>query len=140
MEEQVINQIAHIRTGAKNLAETESFYCGVLGLEKCFSFTKKDKEVGFYIKVGNRSFIEIFEQKEIEVGSQPLLQHFCLEVDDIDQVIKCLNEAKVEVSEKRFFSDNTWQVWTKDPNGVSIEFHQYTQKSCQIIGGDCKLE
>ncbi len=81
----------------------------------------------------------MFEQKEIEIGSRPLLQHFCLEVDDIDQIINCLKEANIEVSEKELFVDNTWQAWTKDPNGVSIEFHQYTQNSCQMVESDCQL-
>ncbi len=43
----MIKQIAHIRTGAKDLAETETFYCDVLGLEKGFSFKNTAKKLVF---------------------------------------------------------------------------------------------
>ena len=34
----MIKQLAHICIGAKDLAEAERFYCGLLGLKKAFSF------------------------------------------------------------------------------------------------------
>ena len=30
--------------------------------------------------------------------------------------------------------DNTWQMWSHDPDGNKIEFMQYTEKSFQLVG------
>jgi len=31
-------------------------------------------------------------------------------------------------------ADNSYQFWMKDPNGMDLEFHEYTDKSSQITG------
>ncbi len=65
--------------------------------------------------------------------------HFCLETDDIDEVARRLADNGYPVTEKKLGADQSWQVWTKDPSGVRIEFHQYTPKSSQRTHQDCIL-
>ena len=45
----------------------------------------------------------------------------------------------IEVTDKQLGGDNAWQVWAEDPNGVRIEFHQYTDDSMQLVGGTCPV-
>ena len=40
---------------------------------------------------------------------------------------------------KQLVDDQSWQIWIEDPNGIRIEFHEYTEKSMQLIGGTCAV-
>lgn len=136
----MIKQIAHICIGAIELKESEKFYCDVLGLKKKFKFIKQGEEFGFYLDVGNGNYIEVFSQDVIEECQRPVIKHICLEVEDIDEVIKKIKQAGVKISEKKMGSDNSWQAWIIDPSGVRIELHQYTEDSSQITGNDCIVD
>ena len=63
----------------------------------------------------------------------------CYEVGDIDEVSRRLKADGHEVTDKKLGSDQSWQIWTTDPGGVKIEFHEYTAKSSQVTGRDCVL-
>ncbi len=134
--------IAHICINTDNLSKTEDFYCRVLGLIKVFDFTKNGKKVGCYLKVSEKSYLEIFEtnssQKTYEQSCP--IAHFCLETDDIDEAKKRLNDCGISSSEKKLGCDNTYQIWFKDPNGINIEFHQYTDSSTQLTGENVEID
>jgi lactoylglutathione lyase/glyoxylase I family protein len=139
----MIKQLAHVCIGAKNLAETEHFYCDVLGLQKKFVFDKAGEAIGFYLALGGNSFIEVFvdsEASETGDGQRPLIKHFCLEVADMDAVINAIRGKGWSISDKQFGLDNAWQAWITDPNGVAIELHQYTSESSQFTGKDCLVD
>jgi len=72
-------------------------------------------------------------------GNQIMIKHFCLEVDDIDDVAQKLTAAGYTVTEKTLGADQSWQAWTTDPSGVRIEFHEYTKDSSQLTGENCVL-
>ncbi|MFO7799916.1 VOC family protein [Rhodohalobacter sp.] len=133
----MIKQLAHICIHTEDLKGTERFYCEVLGLEKGFIF-EKDKELfGYYIKLGNDSFIEVFKGKPGKIGN---INHLAIETDDIDQIITTLRSNGFDATDKKLGCDHTWQTWTNDPNGVRIEFHQYTDESLQFKGGICEVD
>lgn len=133
----MIIRVAHICIHSQDLQETERFYCDVLGLERGFDFLKDEELFGFYIKAGKDSFIEVFKGTP---GSTGNINHLALETDDIDEVIENLRANGFEATDKKLGIDKTWQSWTKDPNGVSIEFHQYTDESLQFKGGVCEVD
>jgi catechol 2,3-dioxygenase-like lactoylglutathione lyase family enzyme len=133
----MIKRLAHICIHTQNLKETERFYCDVLGLERGFDFLKDEDLFGFYIKAGKDSFIEVFKGNPGAAGN---INHLALETDDIDSVIKNLRSNGFKFTDKKLGIDKTWQSWTKDPNGVSIEFHQYTDESLQFKGGTCEVD
>jgi catechol 2,3-dioxygenase-like lactoylglutathione lyase family enzyme len=128
----MIKQLAHVCIHAEDLTVTETFYVEVLGLERGFTFMKDGTEVGFYIKLGASTFIEVFQGKPSDEGS---IKHFAIEVDDIDTVINKLRSHGCEATDKKLGIDHSWQSWTQDPNGIRIEFHQYTADSLQLKGG-----
>ena len=136
----MIKSLAHVCLAAKDLAATEHFYRNVLGLEKQFNFLRDGQIAGFYFKVAEGNFIEVFRQDEIHAHAGCPISHMCLEVDDIDAVAARLKSSGYEATSKKLGCDRSWQIWTTDPSGVRIEFHQYTADSTQITGKDCIID
>jgi len=132
----MIQQIAHLCLFSKDLARTEHFYCQVLGLRKQFEFRKDGALYGFYLEVGNRTFLEFFQGDSAPGGT---IRHLCLEAEDLDSIAQRLRAAGFKATEKTLGCDQSWQFWTEDPDGVSIEFHQYTEKSAQMLGGTVEV-
>ena len=135
----MIKGLAHICLLAADLETAERFYCSGLGLKKAFSFLRHGKIVGFYLELSRGGYIEIFQRDGIEANANNPIQHFCLEVDDIDQTGLRLVQHGFEVTQKILGADQSWQMWTADPSGVRIEFHRYTERSSQITHENCIL-
>ncbi|PCJ62929.1 MAG: lactoylglutathione lyase [Planctomycetota bacterium] len=130
----MIKQLAHICIHSNDLDKTLHYYTEVLQLEKGFVFEKEGELFGFYIKFGNNTFIEVFKGDPGDVGN---INHISIEVEDMDGLIERIKSFEIEIGEKKLGADNSWQVWTEDPNGIRIEFHEYTDESCQLTGNAC---
>lgn len=131
-------RIAHICINSPDLEKTERFYCKGLGMEKGFDFLRGKTVVGFYLKAGNGTFLEIFHAEAETPGSFPI-DHLCLEVDSIEETAASLKTVGAVLSPKKMGADHSWQAWTTDPGGVRIELHEYTPESCQTTGAPCRL-
>ena len=136
----MIKGLAHVCLSALNLEATERFYTDALGLKKAFDFIRNDHVIGFYFELPRNAYIEIFQRGEIDAKASSPITHFCLEVDDIDKVGARLTEYGFDVTKKMLGADQSWQIWTTDPSGVKIEFHQYTDRSTQITHQNCILK
>ena len=134
----MIKQLAHACIMVSDLTATEGFYCDRLGLKKTFDFIKDDELHGFYLELGNGTFLEAFAESAEERPSR--IRHLCFEVEDMDCAMQVLKEKGVPHTEKKLGGDNTWQIWLKDPDGIDIEFHQYTEKSSQKTGTPCPVD
>ncbi len=115
------------------MAETERFYCDVLGLPKAFTFEKEGKCIGFYVRLGDKTFLEVF-QGDADNGAGGM-RHFCIETNDIGAFHDRLAAQGLTPTEKILALDHSWQFWFKDPNGYDIEVMQYTAESLQRRGG-----
>ena len=135
----MITQLAHVCIGAKDLDEALRFYCDGLGMTKTFDFIKDGELFGFYLAAGQNTFIEIFQERSDLAAGKSLVQHFCLEVDDINGMGQHMIAQGWDVTEKTMGADNTWQVWLTDPSGIRLELHQYTDKSSQYTGEACQV-
>jgi hypothetical protein len=51
-----------------------------------------------------------------------------------------LKKSGMNVQEPKMGADHCWQLWRKDPNGIDIEFQEYTKESLQKTGGDCIVD
>ena len=122
----LITQLAHLCIHTTDLEKTKWFYCDVLGAELAFDFDKKGSLFGYYLKFGANTFLEVFGGDAGATDGN--IKHMCLEVEDIDRLAEVLKENGIEVTGKHLGGDNAWQVWAEDPNGVRIEFHQYTDE------------
>jgi len=135
----VIKSIAHICIKAKDLEATRHFYCDLLGFEKIFDFTKDGKVSGFYFKAGDKNFIEVFEAREAGSNNSQIL-HMCFETDDIKGLKKMLDSKKIKTTEIKLGVDNSYQFWVKDPDGIDIEFLEYTNDSSQFTKKNAEMD
>lgn len=136
----MVTALAHVCITTPELAAAERFYCTGLGCRKTFEFRRPGGElVGFYLRVSDRTFVEVFRQGDTINEERHPLKHLCFEVADIDAAIVHLRGLGYEVGDKKLGCDGSWQAWTADPGGVRIEFHQYTPQSRQLTGAACTV-
>ncbi len=135
----MIKQLAHVCIMSNDLGKTEKFYCDLFGLKRSFNFYKESELFGFYLGLENRTFIEVFFNLDAHEGDNPLINHLCLEVENIDAVIEKARSHGYEISDKQKGVDNTWQAWIRDPSNVRIELFEYTSESSQFNGADCEV-
>ncbi len=90
--------------------------------------------IEFYLKLAERSFVEVFETTEEVVApdANARLHHFCLETDNMKAVRGRLVERGFAPEEIKTGADGSLQFWVADPNGVRFEFHEYTERSAQF--------
>ena len=137
----LIRTLAHVCLKTTDLEKTRRFYCETLGIKKLFDFTKRGSVVGFYLKVSADTFIEVFLQDAAETAAtHQNLHHFCLETNEIEKARAALLTNGHEASEIKLGVDGSYQCWTKDPNGVDVEFHQYTARSAQCSGRNVEVD
>ena len=136
MSAPLVKQLAHVCIFAHDLEATELFWTGVLGMSVAFRFTRNGAPYGFYLDAGGRTNVEVFQKAESSFAESNQINHICLEVHSLDEAIAAIRAKGVEITDKSFGVDETWQAWTADPNGVKIELFEYTDKSAQFIGGD----
>jgi len=135
----MIKTIAHVCILSRDLDRTLEFYCGALELRRKFDFFKEAELIGFYLEIDQGHYLEVFKGDTVAEPQGRRITHFCLEVGDIDAVRDRLFSRGIEVSGKTKGSDASWQIWCKDPDGIDIEFHQYTPESSQLTGARCNV-
>ena len=136
----MIKRLAHVCLGARDLLAAERFYVEQLGMPLAFEFMRGGERIGFYVKAGAGTYIEIFADSSPEAAERPRIKHFCLEVDDLDAAIATLTERGVEVVDRKLGADNAWQAWISDPSGIRIELMQYRQDSAQFTSQAVRLD
>lgn len=132
----MIKQLAHLCIHSQDLSENSRFYFDCLGLEKGFEFVRNGELFGYYIKLGSNTFIEVFSGESKPVGN---INHLAIEIEDMDGLIERVKSFGYDIGEKKLGADASWQVWVTDPDGVRIEFHEYTDDSMQLVGGICHV-
>lgn len=128
----LIKQVAHTCIFAHDLDATEAFYRDVLGIPLAFHFRRGEDRIGYYLDLGNRSFIEVFRKPESRFAETDQINHICLETEDLDGLIAHVRGQGVTITDKKIGADGTWQAWMADPNGVKLEIFQYTAESMQF--------
>ncbi|MBN2344548.1 MAG: VOC family protein [Deltaproteobacteria bacterium] len=131
--------LAHICIQTDDLEKTTHFYCDILGMTRVFDFKKNGEVIGFYLRMTEGNFIEVYLEKDAPCGTGGAYRHISFESRDIDGCYSALKREGVEISGIQIGPDHTYSFQCKDPNGVEIEILQYTGASCQLTGTDCEL-
>lgn len=136
-----IRALAHICLKTADLAATEAFYTEIFGFERQFRFTRGGEVIGFYLRIGDRAFLEAFSAGS-PLPSDPAntLSHFCLETDNLEGLRGKLVEAGFEPTPIVTGADATLQFWVTDPNGIALEVQQYTGQSAQFRTDDVEVD
>jgi catechol 2,3-dioxygenase-like lactoylglutathione lyase family enzyme len=139
----MIKRLAHICFKTDQRERMIAFYRDVLGLRIKFTLANKDgREFGYYFECGDRSFLELFDQRgavrqwggEVTALQSPpgtFYQHFCLEVERLEEFRTGLIAKQVPVTDIAVGMDGSKQCWIRDPDGNSIELMEYTDASLQ---------
>ena len=135
-----IKSLAHVCIKTTDLDTTADFYCGALGLTRFFDFTRKGKVIGFYMKTTNETFIEVFLADEIAAVDKQTLNHFCLEVESLEALHQKLSARGYSPGPIKMAADHTAQFWMKDPNGLALEFQEYSDRSAQRTGQNVEVD
>jgi catechol 2,3-dioxygenase-like lactoylglutathione lyase family enzyme len=149
----MVKQIAHLCFKTSQLERMTGFYRDGLGATAKFRYLRKDGTViGAYFAFGERTFLEIFDHADahrrshstkpfeaLEELRDPWLgryNHFCFEVQDLDNYVTLLESRGIAVTGRKIGNDRSHQAWIKDPDGNLIELQQYTPLSRQFTGED----
>lgn len=136
-----IPALAHVCLKTPNLIATEKFYSGIFGFERQFRFTRRGEVIGFYLRIADRMFLEVFsDAAPPPADPSHTLSHFCLETDELEALRGRLVEAGFEPTPIVTGADATLQFWVTDPNGVAIEVQQYTDQSAQFHDRDVEVD
>jgi glyoxylase I family protein len=131
-------RLAHVCVETTDLESTEAFY-QLLGAERRFEFRNlRDELIGMYMYFGEDSYIELV--RVAQPRPEGAINHFALQVTDVNEARDRLRRAGIEASEKELGVDHTWMVTCRDPNGVYLELHQYSEDSLQQRGGVCQID
>lgn len=140
----MIKRLAHICFFTDDPQRLMAFYTEKMGFSIKFDMKHDDgTPFGWYIAIGDMTFIEIFDQsgavKEwggevgaLEEGSHPRYKHFCFQVEGLEAYRDSLIAKGVEVTPIKAGLDNSVQCWINDPDGNAIELMEYTEKSLQL--------
>ncbi len=135
-----IERIAHVCLKSDDLAATREFY-ELLGARHVFDFTQRGKVIGFYLRVSDRDFVEVFDSEaKPEIVGVPPLDHVCFETSDIEGLRGRLAEAGCEPGAIKLGCDQSRQFWVTGPEGTRIEFHEYTDRSAQFGSADVEVD
>ena len=134
----MIKRLSHVAIWVTDVERSLDFYLRLPGAKECFRLTRDDGALWLvYIEIAPRQFIELFPRAEgaHERPTNAGYSHFCLEVDDIQELHRVLLTSGITPkSEPKLGGDGSWQLWVEDPDGNPFEFHQFTENSMQIRG------
>lgn len=128
----MLKGFAHSCFIVSDLERAEKFYKDFLGFKAAFDFVDEKKgRFGVYLHINGRCFLEMFKGELKPRAEGQSYSHICLEVDDIEGMVKELRKKGVEMTDVKLGSDQSYQSWFADPDGNRIELHEYTAKSKQ---------
>jgi lactoylglutathione lyase len=131
-----ITGIGHIAIRARDFDRVLSFYTDTLGFAEMFRLHQDSGDLMLvYVRVTDTQYLEFFPNGVGE-GSPPReatgLNHVCLTVDDIEQVVAWLTERGVPLARPLITGrDGNRQVWIEDPEGNRIELMEMSPISRQ---------
>jgi hypothetical protein len=97
--------------------------------------------IGFYFAASENTYLEVFQAGESKDGGQSgNLSHFCLETDSVEATRKRLADFGYQPGPIKTGVDQSHQFWINDPNGIAMEFHEYTAQSSQKTGKDVEVD
>lgn len=130
-----IKSIAHVAIRVKDIERSLDFYVNRFGFEEMFRLHRDGVLWIVYLRVTDDQFLELFPDgtgDRAPDSEAVALNHVCLSVDDIDEVIAQLAAKGVSLSRpKKVGVDHNLQAWVEDPDGNRIELMQMVEQCPQ---------
>ena len=117
----MIKQLAHICIGAKDLAEAERFYCGLLGLVEGHRPDLGFPGAWLYTPGGGAAVLHIYWDRPMPTQRTGVIDHLAFSASDVKAVKARFDERGVKYDLRRQAQSGTWQLFSFDPNGARVE-------------------
>ena len=131
-----ITSIAHVAIRVKDIDRSLEFYVNKLGFEEMFRLHRDGTLWIVYLRVTDDQYLELFPDgigERAPDAEAVALNHVCLAVSDMDQVIEQLADRGVPLSRpKKVGVDHNIQAWIEDPDGNRIELMQMVDSCPQL--------
>ena len=127
-----VTGLAHIGVMVKDLAASKDFYVNKLGFKVDDENDLGNGMVLCFLSNGN-CYLELVSGKPpFTPGEHPLIDHICMEVEDIDSLVEELKAKGIEfageVSYSATIRGGIKNIFFCGPDGERIEFFDYLKK------------
>jgi lactoylglutathione lyase len=130
-----VSSIAHVAIKVKDIARSLDFYVDRLGFAEMLRLERDGCLWLVYLRITDDQYLEIFPEGEGERAADREAvgyNHMCLAVPDIDQTVRELDAAGVEMIRPKILgADGNWQTWIEDPDGHRIELMKMMPEAMQ---------
>jgi lactoylglutathione lyase len=132
-----INSIGHVALKVKDIEKSLAFYTEKIGFPEMFRLNHEDGRVRLvYLRITDDQYLEIFPEAVQDSAPGPEtngINHFCLIVEDIENVIRQLSEKDVPLHlPLKTGADNNRQAWIRDPDGNRVELMEIGPDALQL--------
>jgi lactoylglutathione lyase len=132
-----IISIGHVALKVKDIEKSLAFYTQKMGFPEMFRLNREDGRVWLvYLRITDDQYLEIFPEAVQDSAPGPEnngINHFCLTVENIENLIRQLSEKDVPLHlPLKTGADNNRQAWVRDPDGNRIEFMEMSPEALQF--------
>lgn len=133
---QGINGIGHVAIKVTDLDRSLDYYVNKLGFPEMLRLAKDDGTVWLvYLRITDEQYLEVFPGAENDRApgwNANGMNHMCLTVDNIDEVLARIADAGLELLlPLKTAIDGNRQAWLEDPDGNRIELMEMAPDSLQ---------
>jgi lactoylglutathione lyase len=127
--------LAHVAIRVADVNRSLEFYAKI-GIAEMFRVHHDNGDLWLiYLRITDDQYLEMFPKAANVEAHEPMsngLNHFCLEVADIEETLRELSELGIPLHIPLKTSvDCNIQAWIKDPDGNRIELMQMAPNSMQ---------
>ncbi|WP_319520442.1 VOC family protein [uncultured Martelella sp.] len=125
--------LGHVAIRVKDIDVSLDFYENKLGFEEMLRLYRDNGDLWLvYLRVNDEQYIEVFPYA-VGDEAQPReaigLNHVCITVDDVDDVVRQLDAAGIPLIQPLVSGDDgNRQAWIADPDGNRFELMQMNRE------------
>ena len=132
-----INGVGHVAIKVTDLDRSLDYYVNKLGFAEMLRLSKDDGSVWLvYLRITDTQYLEVFPGAENDRApgwNANGMNHMCLTVDDIDDVLAQVEAAGLTLLlPLKTAIDGNRQAWLEDPDGNRIELMEMAKDSLQL--------
>jgi lactoylglutathione lyase len=132
-----INGVGHVAIKVTDLDRSLDYYVNKLGFAEMLRLKKDDGSVWLvYLRITDTQYLDVFPGAENDRApgwNANGMNHMCLTVDDIDEVLAQVEAAGLTLLlPLKTAIDGNRQAWLEDPDGNRIELMEMAKDSLQL--------
>jgi len=132
-----ITSLGHVALKVKDIEKSLAFYTGKLGFPEMLRLHRDDGRLWLiYLRITDDQYLELFPEAATDRAPADTangVNHFCLTVDGIEDVVKELQARGVPLFRPlKEGADYNRQAWVEDPDGNRIELMEMSPRALQF--------